>query len=100
MTMKFWGSLALLAAVGCSAAPRPQAPPPDRSPEARQIVDRLRVETAWLPPLTGGQCVSSWYELPYGSYVAQGWYYRLPCGWERPFRWSRSCRPLPVCPEW
>jgi hypothetical protein len=100
MTMKFWVSLALLAGIGCSSAVRPQAPQPGRSFEAREMVDRLRVETSWQPPLTGGQCVTCWYELPYGSYVAQGWTCRVPCGWGRAVRWSRCCRPLPAIPEW
>lgn len=104
MTMKFWGPLLLLAAVGCASAPRPPAPAaPAPSGGARQIVDRLRVDPTWQPPVTGGECVSCWYELPQGSYIAQGWYYRRgcsPCGWDRPIRWSRGCRPMPACQEW
>jgi hypothetical protein len=104
MTMKFLALPALLAISGCVLADRP--PPFDApsapDPESRAMVDRLRVDPPWHPPTGGGQGLSCSYELPEGAYVAQGWpcsFYRL-CGWERPWRWSRSCRPLPPCPEW
>jgi len=67
------------------------------------MVDRLRVQATWQPPITGGQCVTCWIEMPQGSYIAQGWSCRRACGsygWDRSVRWSRSCRPMPVCPEW
>ena len=101
MTMKFLGSLALLLLAAC--APRPIADEPgcvDRQPradESRAFVDRLRVDTSWHPPSTGGQVLTCSYELPEGAYVAQGWpcwAYRS-CEWGRSVRWSRSCRPIP-----
>lgn len=101
MTMKFWAAILLLAAAGCSTAPRAAAPAPvERSEEARRMVESLRVETSWRPPATGGDCVACWYSLPDGSYIAQGWPCWRSCGWSRPVRWSRACRPIAHCPEW
>jgi hypothetical protein len=103
MTMKFLALLALLAISGCIQADgRAPVPTPPPSDESRAIVDRLRVDAAWHPPSGDGQGLSCSYILPEGAYVAQGWPCgadRL-CGWDRPLRWSRACRPLPPCLDW
>jgi hypothetical protein len=96
MTMKFSVSLALIALAGCAVAERPVPAAAGPTDESRAFVDRLRVDTSWHPPSSGGQVLSCSYELPEGAYTAQGWpcyYYSRSCEWERPVRWTRSCRP-------
>ena len=104
--MKFWASLTLIILAGCASADRSRpalAADPVVSPDSRAFVDRLRVDTSWHPPSTGGQVLSLSYELPEGAYIAQGWlwdYSYRSCEWERPYRWARSCSPLPPCHPW
>ena len=84
--MKIWGMFVLLLGAGCAAPPRPAPPLPA---DSRDSVDRLRVETAWHPAPTGGDCVMAWYELPQGAYVAQGWGWNACFSPERPICWRR-----------
>ncbi len=113
--MKVWGALALLLAAGgptlltagCAASPR-AAVPAGETPRSggRDYADRLRVETAYRPAPTGGECVTCWYELPRGSYIAQGWMWNAccsvypSCGHGGSVTWRRGrdsyCEPRPA----
>lgn len=97
--MKFWGAMILLLSAGCaSARPVAVARAPEEVPEGREYVDRLRVDTSWRPVSMGGECVSCWYELPQGSYVAQGWPWYAYCRESRPYySWRTHARPRPHC---
>jgi len=100
--MKIWAASALLLAVGCASTPVPAAAPPASTSDGREFVDRLRVESAWHPAPTGGDCISVGFELPPGSYVAQGWGAYDFCYRDRPIHWSRTsmsqgCSWSPAC---
>jgi len=94
--MKFWGAIVVLLGAGCAPVSRPAAAPPGGA-EGREYVERLRVDADWHPAPTGGQCVSTWHELPRGSYIAQGWGWTEACYRVEPVFWRRGCRPMPAC---
>lgn len=96
--MKFWGAMVLLCAAGCASIDRPASvPAPAGVSEGREYVDRLRVDTVWRPPPTGGECVSCWYEMPPNSYIAQGWPWYGYCHDSQPLYWRAACQPRPRC---
>lgn len=94
--MKFWGTIVLALGAGCASAARPVAAPLGGS-GGREFVERLRVEADWHPAPTGGECVTTWHELPRGSYIAQGWGWTEACYRAKPVYWRRGCRPLRAC---
>jgi hypothetical protein len=92
--MKYLGAIGLLLAAGCASVEQaPAAPASETGTKGREFVDRLRVDTSWHPAPTGGECVTCWYELPSGAYIAQGWWWNS-CGWGA---WSPAfgCAPAP-----
>jgi hypothetical protein len=108
--MKLWSALAAALLAGCAASPAAPRSPEPSAPQGRDYADRLRVDTDYRPAPTGGECVTCWYELPRGAYIAQGWAccsVYPACGHGGGLFWSRrrdsSCEPWPPCgprPYW
>jgi hypothetical protein len=88
--MKVWGSVLLCALAACAAPARP-ARSPEVSPEARAMVDGLRVDREYRPAPQGNESYNAFFELPRGAYVAQGWAVACCAAWpsccHRSARW-------------